>query len=107
MKSRDAIPVLLATGLVICGSLSAVGQVTGSGPSIGMKEMPGYCLNMAVEMFGLKPNKVKVKKAVEGSGAFTVAGTADQGDSGKRDFHCTFDSEKKFVEMVVESTGGE
>ena len=103
MKSRDAIPVLLATGLVICGSLSAVGQVTGSGP----KEMPGYCLNMAVEMFALKPNKVKVKKAVEGSGAFTVAGTADQGDSGKRDFHCTFDSEKKFVEMVVESTGGE
>jgi len=107
MKSRDAIPAFLAAGLVISGSLSAVAQVRGSGPSIAAKQMPSYCHDMAVDMFALKPNKVKVKKVVEGGGVFTVAGTADQGANGNKDFHCTFDAEKKFVEMVVEATGGE
>lgn len=107
MRSGDAIPMLLAAGLVICGTLPTGAQATGSGPAITTKAMPGYCLNMAAEMFALKPNKVKVKKAAEGSGVFTVDGSADQGAQGKKDFHCTFDAEKKFVEMVVESTGVE
>jgi hypothetical protein len=99
--------MLLAAGLMICASLPAVAQIKGSGPTISTKNMPGYCLNMAVDMFALKPNKVKVKKAAEGNGIFTVAGAADHGENGKKDFHCTFDTEGKFVEMVVEATGGE
>ncbi len=107
MRSRDAIPMLVAAGLIICGSLAAVAQVTGSGPVIATKAMPAHCHDMAVEMFALKPNKVKVKKAAEGNGIFTVDGTADQGAQGKKAFHCTYDAEKKFIEMVVESTGVE
>lgn len=107
MRSRDAIPMLLAAGLMICDSSAAIAQVKGSGPAIGTKAMPGHCRNMAVDMFALKPNKVKVKKAAEANGIFTVAGAADHGANGKKAFHCTFDTEGKFVEMVVESTGVE
>lgn len=107
MRSRDAIPMLFAAGLMICGSLTAAAQVTGTGPPIAAKNMPAYCRTMAVEMFALKPNKVKVKKAAEGNGVFTVTGTADLGVNGSKAFHCIFDPEGKFVEMVVESTGVE
>ena len=107
MWSRDAIPMLFAAGLMICGSMAAVAQVQGSGPAIATKAMPAHCHDMAVDMFALKPNKVKVKKAAEGNGIFTVDGSADQGAQGKKSFHCTFDTEGKFVEMVVESTGVE
>ncbi|MGE0283253.1 MAG: hypothetical protein AB7P20_21900 [Rhizobiaceae bacterium] len=94
--------LFLAGGLVLSGMVPALAEVTGTGPAINKKEMPGYCRNMAVEMFAVKVNKVKLKKLVEGKDLFSVAGAADQGANGKRDFQCTFDAEGRFVEMTVE-----
>ena len=82
-------------------------EVTGTGPAINKKEMPGFCRNMAVEMFAVKVTKVKLKKMVEGKDMFSIAGAADQGANGKRDFECTFDAEGRFVEMAVQHGDGE
>jgi len=98
--------LLLAGGLLLSGPGSAFAQVAGTGPAINKKEMPDYCRNMAVEMFAVKPNKVKLKKLVEGT-TFSVPGAADQGANGTRAFQCTFDADGRFVEMVVETEGGE
>jgi hypothetical protein len=98
---------MLVSGLMLSGTVSAFAEVAGTGPAINKKEMPVYCRNMAIEMFAVKPNKVKLKKLVEGTNAFSVPGAADQGDNGTRAFHCTFDAEGRFVEMVVETQGGE
>jgi hypothetical protein len=103
--ARHAICCFLASGLVLCGMASALAEVTGAGPAIGKKEMPNYCRNMAVEMFAVKPNKVRLKKLVEDKSNFSVAGAADQGAHGKRAFNCTFDTEGRFVGMVVEVQG--
>jgi hypothetical protein len=103
MRPRHTIFTILAAGM-ICGSWGALAQE--SGP-LRPKDMPNYCYKVAVDTFALKPNKVKVKKAAEEAGAFAVAGTADLGDNGKRTFHCSFDTEGKFVGMAVENTGGE
>ena len=80
----------------------ALAETPGTGPAIDKKEMPGYCRNMAVEMFAVKANKVKLKKPVESTDVVSIAGAADQGSNGQRDFQCTFDAEGRFVEMVVE-----
>jgi hypothetical protein len=98
---------MLAGALMLSGTASAFAQVTGTGPAINKKAMPDYCRNMAVEMFAVKPNNVKLKKLVEGTNVFSVPGAADQGANGTRAFHCTFDAEGRFVEMVVEAQGGE
>ena len=95
----------LACGLMLPGMSPGLAEATGTGPAIGKNEMPNYCRNMAVEMFAVKPNKVKLKKIVEDKSNFSVAGAADQGAHGKRAFHCTFDTEGRFVEMVVEVQG--
>jgi hypothetical protein len=92
---------------LLAGTVFASAEVAGSGPAIAKKEMPNYCRNMAVEMFAVKPNKVKLQKLVEGSSNFSVTGAADQGSNGTRDFQCTFDAEGRFVEMVVDPQGGE
>ncbi len=99
--------LFLAGGVLLSGVASAVAEVAGTGPAINKKEMPGYCRNMAIEMFAVKPNKVKLKKLVEGTNVFSVPGAADQGANGTRAFQCTFDAEGRFVEMVVEAQGGE
>ena len=99
---RQAVGLLLAVGLMQLGMVSAIAEAAGTGPAINKKEMPNYCRNMAVEMFAVKPNKVKLKKLVEGTNVFSVPGAADQGANGTRAFHCTFDAEGRFVEMVVE-----
>ncbi len=106
MRSRGAVLILLAAGLMIQGSSAALAQAEGSEPVVAVKNMPAYCHKLAVETFALKPNKVKVKKAVEEGGTSTVSGTAD-GPQGKKAFNCTFDAEGKFAGMAVESTGGE
>jgi hypothetical protein len=98
---------LLAGGVMLSGPVSALSEVAGTGPAINKKEMPNYCRNMAIEMFAVKPNKVKLKKLVEGTDAFSIPGAADQGANGTRDFQCTFDAQGRFVEMVVETQGGE
>lgn len=92
---------------MLSGPVSAIAEVAGTGPAINKKQMPDYCRNMAIEMFAVKPNKVKLKKLVEGTDAFSVPGAADQGANGTRAFQCTFDAEGRFVEMVVETQGGE
>ena len=97
-----AVRLLLAGGLLLPSAASGLAETTGTGPAIDKKEMPGYCRNMAVEMFAVKANKVKLKKLIEGNAVFSVAGAADQGSNGMRDFQCTFDAEGRFVEMVVE-----
>jgi hypothetical protein len=99
--------LLLAGGLILSGTVSAFAEVTGTGPAINKKEMPDYCRNMVVEMFAVKPNKVKLEKLVEGTNVFSVPGAADQGANGTRAFQCTFDAEGRFVEMVVETQEGE
>lgn len=99
--------LFLAGGFLLSGMASAVAEAAGTGPAINKKEMPGYCRNMAIEMFAVKPNKVKLKKLVEGTNDFSVPGAADQGANGTRAFQCTFDAEGRFVEMVVEAQGGE
>jgi len=105
--ARHVVWLFLATGLLLSGMASALAEVAGTGPAMNKKEMPNYCRNMAIEMFAVKPNKVKLKKLVEGSNAFSVPGAADQGSNGTRAFQCTFDAEGRFVEMVVEAQGGE
>ena len=105
--SRHAVCFFLAGALALASTVSSLAQVAGSGPAIAKKEMPNYCRNMAVEMFAVKPNKVKLKKLVEGTGNFLVPGAADQGANGTRDFQCTFDAEGRFVEMIVDPQGGE
>jgi hypothetical protein len=102
MRPRHTILSSLALTL-ICGACAAAAQ---EGP-LKPKDMPGYCAKVAVDTFALKPNKVKVKKAAETGGAFAVTGTADQGENGKRTFHCNFDMAGMFVGMAVENTGGE
>ena len=96
---------MLAGGIMLSGTFSAFAEVTGTGPAINKKEMPGYCRNMATEMFAVKPNKVKLKKLVESTNVFSVPGAADQGANGTRAFQCNFDAEGRFVEMVVETQG--
>jgi hypothetical protein len=98
---------VIAAGLMLPGATTVLAEAAGTGPAINKKEMPGYCRNMAVEMFAVKPNKVKLKKLVEGTSDFSVPGAADQGNNGTRAFHCTFDAEGRFVEMVVETQGVE
>jgi hypothetical protein len=92
---------------MLSGTVATYAEVTGTGPTINKKEMPNYCRDMAVEMFAVKPNKVKLKKLVEGTNVFSVPGAADQGANGTRAFQCTFDAEGRFVEMVVEEQGVE
>ena len=104
---RHLTGLLLVGGLMLSGPVSAIAEVAGTGPAINKKQMPDYCRNMAIEMFAVKPNKVKLKKLVEGTDAFSVPGAADQGANGTRAFQCTFDAEGRFVEMVVETQGGE
>jgi hypothetical protein len=99
--------LFLAAEFLLPGMASALAEAAGTGPAIGKKEMPNYCRNMAVEMFAVKPNKVKLKKLVEGGDISSITGAADQGANGTRDFQCTFDAEGRFVEMVVEAPSGE
>ena len=105
--SHRVFGLVIGGGLTLIGGASALAEAAGTGPAINKKEMPNYCRNMAVEMFAVKPNKVKLKKLVEGSSDFSVPGAADQGTNGTRAFHCTFDIEGRFVEMVVETQGVE
>lgn len=100
MRPLHVIFAFLSAGM-ICGS--AIAQEEPVRP----KDMPNYCFKVALDTFALKPNKVKVKKAAEADGNFSVSGTADQGANGKRAFHCSFDTEGKFVGMAVEGTGSE
>jgi hypothetical protein len=102
---RHALGVIIAGGFVFSGIMPGLAEVAGTGPAIGKKEMPNYCRNMAVEMFAVKANKVKLKKLVEDKTNFQIPGAADQGAGGSRSFHCTFDAEGRFVEMVVEAQG--
>ena len=97
--------LIFATAVLLPGPPRALAEVTGTGQPIDKNEMPGYCRNLAVEMFAVKATKVKLKKLVEGKDAFSVEGAADQGANGKRDFLCTFDAEGRFVEMAVEHAG--
>jgi hypothetical protein len=107
LHSHHVIYFFIAGGLMLASAASALAEAAGTGPAIGKKEMPNYCRNMAVEMFAVKPNKVKLKKLVEGTTDFAVPGAADQGAGGTRAFQCTFDAEGRFVEMVVETQGVE
>jgi len=92
---------------MLSGAISASAEAAGTGPAINKKEMPNYCRNMAVEMFAVKPNKVKIEKVVQAADAISVPGAADQGANGTRAFQCTFDAEGRFVEMVVDPGSGE
>lgn len=105
--SRHTVCLFLIGAFLLPGMPSVLAEAAGTGPAIVKKEMPNYCRNMAVEMFAVKPNKVKLKKLVEGGNAFSVEGAADQGANGTRDFECTFDAEGRFVQMVVDPQGGE
>lgn len=105
--SRPVVTLWLAGGLLLTGTISSFAQVAGTGPAINKKQMPDYCRNMAVEMFAVKPNKVTLKKLVQGTDIISVPGAADQGANGTRAFQCTFDSEGRFVQMTVETEGGE
>ena len=105
--SHRIVCFVIAAGLMLPGAATVLAEAAGTGPAINKKEMPGYCRNMAIEMFAVKPNKVKLKKLVEGTSDFSVPGAADQGANGTRAFHCTFDAEGRFVEMVVETQGVE
>lgn len=104
---RHAMCLFFLAGFLLSGAGAVSAQVTGTGPAVSKKEMPNYCRNMAVDMFAVKPNKVKLKKLVENKDNFAVPGAADQGANGTRDFQCTFDAEGRFVEMVVETKEGE
>ncbi len=104
MRPRHANLVFLAAAMMLGSWAAAAQQIE---KPLRPKDMPGYCFKVAVDTFALKPAKVKVKKVVEASGAFAVAGTADQGANGTRAFHCSFDTEGKFVGMAVENDEGE
>lgn len=105
MRSSSIASILFGAGLSL--SAPSIGLAQGSGAVVGPKEMPGFCRNMAIEQFAVQPKMVKVKKLAEGKGAFTVAGTIDMGTGVKRSFHCAFDTEGKFVQLVAESSEGE
>ena len=62
--------------------------------------MPAYCRGEASSLFGTKPMYIKTDKLVRAkNGSYSVKGTADLGDQGKKPFQCDYDKKGNFLHL--------
>lgn len=62
--------------------------------------MPAYCRGEASSEFGTKPTYIKTGKLVRAkNGGYSVKGTADLGDQGKKPFQCDYDKKGNFLHL--------
>lgn len=62
--------------------------------------MPAYCRGEASSEFGTKPMYIKTGKLVRAkNGGYSVKGTADLGDQGKKPFQCDYDKKGNFLHL--------
>jgi len=63
--------------------------------------MPAYCRGEASSQFGTKPFYIKTGKLVRAkNGSYSVKGTADLGDQGKKPFQCDYDKKGNCLHLT-------
>jgi hypothetical protein len=70
-------------------------------PSAGMAvsrgNMPAYCRGAAASDFATKPVYIKTGPVTQTPEGFSIKGTADLGDQGKKPFQCKYDAKGNFI----------
>ncbi len=61
--------------------------------------MPAYRRGEASSQFGTKPMYIKTGKLVRSKSGYSVKGTADLGDQGKKPFQCDYDKKGNFLHL--------
>ena len=62
--------------------------------------MPAYCRGQAASEFGTKPVYIKTGKLVRAKkGGYSIKGTADLGDQGKKPSQCDYDKKGNFLHL--------
>lgn len=74
-------------------------------PAIAAKvtqaEMPAYCRGEAAGQFNTKPTYIKTEKVRKNKdGSYSVKGTADLGNQGKKPFECHFSKTGEFLHFM-------
>ena len=83
---------LLSVTALLLVSTAAVAMTPGN--------MPAYCRGQAASDFGTKPVYIKTGKLVRlKKGGYTIKGTADLGDQGKKPFACDFGKKGEFLHL--------
>lgn len=69
--------------------------------------MPAYCRGQASSEFGTKPFYIKTGKLVRAkNGSYSVKGTTDLGDQGKKPFQCNYDKKSLIIFLIIGAVAG-
>lgn len=61
------------------------------------------CLDAAADKFDVKNDYIQLQPIQAADAGYTIAGTADAGMDGKKNFTCQFDKKGKLANIVPES----
>jgi hypothetical protein len=59
------------------------------------------CLDAAAKKFDVKNDYIQLQPVQSADGGYAIAGTADAGMDGKKDFSCQFDKKGKLANLVA------
>jgi hypothetical protein len=75
--------------------------------AVSRGNMPAYCRGQAASEFSTKPYYIKAGKLVRAKdGGYSIKGTADLGDQGKKPFQCDYDKSGNFLQLQTSAAGG-
>lgn len=85
---------LVSTAALVLVSTAAVAAPVAPG------NMAAYCRGEASSEFGTKPAYIKTGKLFRAkNGGYSIKGTADLGDQGKKPFQCDYDKRGNFLHL--------
>lgn len=90
--------LLLAASL---GLVVASNAVASDRPDPG--KLTTRCLDAAADKFDVKNDYIQLQPIQAADAGYTIAGTADAGMDGKKNFTCQFDKKGKLANIVPES----
>ncbi|MET0935850.1 MAG: hypothetical protein ABWX83_07670 [Luteibacter sp.] len=61
------------------------------------------CLDAAAKKFDVKNDYIQLQPIQAGDSGYSIAGTADAGMDGKKNFSCEFDKKGKMANLVPEA----
>lgn len=86
---------------------ASLGLVLASHAAASDRPDPGKlttrCLDAAADKFDVKNDYIQLQPIQAADAGYTIAGTADAGMDGKKNFTCQFDKKGKLANIVPES----
>ena len=92
---RNSTLLLAATlGLVLASSHALASDRPDPG------KLTTHCLDAAAKKFDVKNDYIQLQPIQTADAGYTIAGTADAGMDGKKNFSCEFDKKGKLANLV-------